>query len=123
MNILHQLNRFLLEVEGYYLVNYRSRLDIIADILRAAEKNAKKTQIMYQANLNYKVLQKYLTEILGSSLIYFEEEKRLYVLTDKGKEFLTTYQGYYRTNKHLKKWQSEAHIKKNILEKLSSSRS
>ena len=45
--------------------NYRGKLDIIADILRVVSGNAKKTQIMYQANLSYRVLQKYLAEIAG----------------------------------------------------------
>jgi predicted transcriptional regulator len=37
-------------------MNYRDKLDIIADILTVASRNAKRTQIMYQANLSYKVL-------------------------------------------------------------------
>jgi hypothetical protein len=32
------------------LRNYRRKLDIIADILQVAKEDARKTQIMYQAN-------------------------------------------------------------------------
>ena len=69
--------------------SYRGKLDIIADILRVAMGNAKKTQIMYQANLSYKVLQKYLAEIIEASLISFEDEKRCYILTAKDKNSWT----------------------------------
>ena len=54
------------------MVNYRDRLDIIADILNVVSREAKKTQIMYQANLSYKVLQRYLNEIVDASLVTFE---------------------------------------------------
>jgi len=54
------------------LGSYGSRLDIIADMLRAVSQGAKKTQIMYHANLSYKLLIKYLTEVIESCLIRFE---------------------------------------------------
>ncbi|HLN45761.1 MAG TPA: winged helix-turn-helix domain-containing protein, partial [Candidatus Sulfotelmatobacter sp.] len=60
---------------------YRRRLDIIADILNAASKNARKTQIMYQANLSYKVLQRYLAEIATAQLISYEDKRQHYSLT------------------------------------------
>jgi predicted transcriptional regulator len=100
------------------LGNYRGRLDIIADILHIASKNAKKTQIMYQANLSYKVLQRYLAEITGASLINFEHEKHCYMLTNKGREFLEAYQKYSKTNKHIEKQINDVLTKKQVLEKL-----
>src|SRR4030066_1575363 len=95
--------------------NYRGRLDIIADILNVASRNPKKTQIMYQANLSYKVLQKYLSEIVGSSLIGYEDEKQCYKLTDKGRAFLEAYQKYTKTNKHVEKRLNDVASKKKIL--------
>jgi predicted transcriptional regulator len=103
------------------LGHYRGRLDIIADILQVVSGNARKTQIMYQANLSYRVLQKYLAEITGASMICFEDGKRCYVLTDKGREFLDAYEEYSKTNRHAEKRLNDARSKKNILEKLSSS--
>jgi predicted transcriptional regulator len=84
------------------LGNYRGRLDIIADILDVVSGDAKKTKIMYQANLSYAITQKYLAELTEASLISFKDEKLCYVLTDKGREFLRTYQEYSKTSKHVK---------------------
>jgi predicted transcriptional regulator len=98
--------------------NYRGRLDIIADILNVASRNAKKTQIMYQANLSYKVLQRYLAEVVGAQLINFEGEKQYFQLTDKGREFLEAYQKYSKTNKHIEKRLNDVAFKKKVLEDL-----
>jgi len=103
------------------LGSYRGRLDIIADILRVVSQNPKKTQIMYQANLSYKVLTKYLTEVSEASLIDFEYEKQCYMLTAKGREFLEAYREYSRDNRHLEKRLNEINGKKKILEELCSS--
>jgi predicted transcriptional regulator len=73
---------------------------------------------MYQANLSYKVLQRYLAEISGASLINFEYEKQCYMLTDKGREFLEAYQKYSKTNKHIEKRINDVLNKKHVLEKL-----
>ena len=97
-------------------MNYRDKLDIIADILTAASRNAKRTQIMYQANLSYKVLMRYLDEVVAASLLRFENERQLYVLTEKGKQFLAAYKEYFKTNKCIEKRLDEMRIKKNTLE-------
>jgi predicted transcriptional regulator len=100
------------------LGNYRGRLDIIADILHVVRQNAKKTQIMYQANLSYKVLTKYLTAVSEASLINFEDEKQCYMLTARGREFLEAYKEYSRDNKHIEKRLNEINGKKKVLEEL-----
>lgn len=99
---------------------YRGRLDIIADILNVVKNKAKKTQIMYQANLSYKVLQRYLSETIKASLIDFDDGMQCYVLTEKGSRFLSAYQKYSKTNKHIENRISEAQNKKHFLEKLCS---
>jgi len=43
---------------------YRDRLQIIADMLSVVRGGAKKTHIMYQANLSYTLLGRYLSEVL-----------------------------------------------------------
>jgi len=103
------------------LGSYRGRLDIIADILQVVSQNAKKTQIMYQANLSYKVLTKYLTEVSEASLIKFEDEKRCYMLTAKGRAFLEAYKEYSRDNRQIEKRMNEINGKKKVLEELCSS--
>ena len=102
--------------------NYRSRLDIIADILQVVSQNAKKTQIMYQANLSYKVLQRYLKDITESSLINFEIAEQCYVLTEKGQEFLEAYKDYAKTNKSIEKRLNDIDNKKKNLEELCSNK-
>jgi predicted transcriptional regulator len=100
------------------LGNYRGRLDIIAAILSVASKNARKTQIMYQANLSYSVMQRYLAEIIGAQLISFENEKHCYSLTEKGRSFLEAYEKYSKTNKHVEKRLNDVATKKKGLEEL-----
>jgi predicted transcriptional regulator len=100
------------------LGSYRSRLDIIANILRVASGNAKKTQIMYEAKLSYKLLIKYLTEVSEASLINFEYERQCYLLTAKGREFLEAYKEYSRSNKRIEKRLNEINGKKKVLEEL-----
>jgi predicted transcriptional regulator len=100
------------------LGSYRVRLDIIADILQVASQNAKKTQIMYQANLSYKVLQKYLKEVTAASLISFETAEQCYVLTQKGQDFLEAYKDYDKTNKSIEKRLNDIDNKKKNLEGL-----
>jgi predicted transcriptional regulator len=103
------------------LGSYRSQLDIIADILRVVSQDAKKTQIMYQANLSYRVLQRYLRRVTEASLVDFEDEANCYVLTSKGEEFLEAYKKYSKTNKTLEKRVNEANNKRKNLEALCSS--
>ncbi|MEM3378412.1 MAG: winged helix-turn-helix domain-containing protein [Candidatus Bathyarchaeia archaeon] len=96
--------------------SYRGRLDIIADILRAVSQNAKKTQIMYQANLSYQVLQKYLNEVSEALLIEFNCQDQCYVLTDKGKAFLEAYKEYSRECMYIAKRMNEIQDKRKVLE-------
>ena len=98
--------------------NYRGRLDIIADILQVVSQNAKKTQIMYQANLSYKVLQRYLRDITEASLICFDTVERCYIITKKGRDFLDDYKDYAKTNKSIEKRLNDIDSKKKNLEEL-----
>jgi predicted transcriptional regulator len=72
-----------------FVVKYRRRFQIIADIIHVAEKGAKKTKIMYFANLSYKLLQKYLDDSLRVGFI--QESGDGYESTDKGRLFLEKY--------------------------------
>ncbi len=80
---------------------YRDKLQIIADILSIASSGARKTQIMYQANLSYKLLCRYLGEVMDAGLVCCDDEDS-YVLTSKGKAFLYKYEEYSQARKHLK---------------------
>ncbi len=100
-------------------MGYRDRLDIIADILQAArDANVKKTRIMFQANLSYKVLQRYLSNVVEASLLSFDRFQNYYTLTDKGRTFLNTYTDYSQSSRNAQKIFSDIQSKRVLLEKL-----
>ena len=67
----------------------RGKLEIIIDILSVAMKDAKKTEIVYKANLNFKRVGKYLPYLEEKGLI--ENMGSEYKTTEKGKQFLRDY--------------------------------
>jgi predicted transcriptional regulator len=99
--------------------NYRDRLQIIADILFIASKRAKKTHIMYQANLSYRLLCRYLGEVTDAGLVSFESGD-CYVLTAKGKEFLNRHEEYSKRCKSLEEHLNHVNNDKIVLEKMCS---
>ncbi|NWG11515.1 hypothetical protein HXY33_07225 [Candidatus Bathyarchaeota archaeon] len=103
------------------LGNYRIKVDIIADILNVVAVGAKKTRIMYQANLSHTLLTKYLTEIRKAYLIRFARGKGCYILTTKGKEFLVRYKEYSKRTRHIERQINDVLNKKKSLEELCSS--
>ena len=72
----------------------RGRLDIIYNILSLCLNPAQKTHIMYQVNLSYAQLQKYLKYLAQTNLfrITTNEKEELYIVTPKGREFIEEYQ-------------------------------
>jgi predicted transcriptional regulator len=64
----------------------RSSLDIIIDILEVTKEAVHKTGIVYKANLNFKLADKYLDLLQKYDLIENKSDK--YVATEKGKGFL-----------------------------------
>ena len=68
----------------------RGGFEIIVDILTAAMEGAKKTEIVYKANLNFKRAGNYLSYLEERQLI--ENMGDRYRTTEKGKEFLRDYQ-------------------------------
>ncbi len=94
---------------------YRDKLQIVADILSVVSKGAKKTWIMYQANLSYKLLCRYLDEVLDAGLVICEEENS-YVLTAKGREFLIRHDEYSTRCEGLTKHLNRINNEKEFLE-------
>jgi predicted transcriptional regulator len=72
-------------------MKYRSRTDIAALILQAANGGAAKTKIMYRAFLSYAQLKEYLNKLLENGLIEHNKEERIFRITDKGLRFLQLY--------------------------------
>jgi len=101
------------------LGGYRSKLEILADMLRVvARARAKKTQIMYQANLSYGLLTKYLAQATEAYLIQFENKERRYALTSKGERFLQAYAKYTKSSRYIEKQLNNVNSKKQVLESL-----
>lgn len=72
---------------------YRRRLEIVRDMLHVALVKVKKTRIMYQANLSYRLMEKYLYNLLDNGLLKCDSDS-FYTVTGKGKEFLQMYDDY-----------------------------
>jgi predicted transcriptional regulator len=70
-------------------VKYRRRFDILADIVRVAGAGARKTKIMYFANLSFVLLNKYLEDALHVGFLRLSGEQ--YLATKKGEAFLERY--------------------------------
>lgn len=67
----------------------RDKLQIILDILEICVNGANKTKIVYQANLNFKMVNIYLDILTNDQLLDIDsEQNKIYVTTNKGKELL-----------------------------------
>ena len=73
--------------------NRRNNLDIQADLLRVARKNggARKTWMVYGANLNFNIVKAYLESMIQDGLL--ELRGGLYYPTEKGEAFMASYAG------------------------------
>ena len=71
--------------------NKRSESEIIAQILYSAEKESKKTQLLYDANISYTHFIKYFNFLLEKKFIIAKDQtlnRKVYQTTDKGEHFL-----------------------------------
>lgn len=98
---------------------HRSRLGILAKVLLVIrEKNgAKKTRIMYQAYLSYKLLINYLDAMVNADLIKLDVNDN-YLITKKGSDFLLLFEEYSSSRKVIKRQLADIENKKIILEKM-----
>ena len=81
------------------MTKHRESLQIIADILSIVQNGVKKTHIMYQANLSYSLLCRYLDKVLEAGLVRKDLTK--YWITKKGQSFLTRYSNYEKSSKEM----------------------
>jgi predicted transcriptional regulator len=89
---------------------YRSRIQIAANILEIAKEGSRKTKIMYLGNLSFDLLQKYLEMLVKYNLLEVQGgTEKSYIATEKGKQFL---EDYYE----LQKYSEIASSKKRALE-------
>ncbi len=94
----------------------RDSLSLIAAILEAASNGASKTRIMYNANLSYKLLEKYLKIAINLDFLQLNGSK--YELTKEGLQF---FQRYLDFNKRYTKAQDKIvklKIERELLEQM-----
>ena len=74
-------------------MKYRSRTDIISQILDAANGGggATKTKILYKACLSHNQLKEYLTVLTQSDLLIYDGQMHTFKTTEKGLQFLKNY--------------------------------
>ena len=71
----------------------RSNIEIIADMLRAGENGAGKTEIMYSANMSYYQIQRYLEYLVNQGFINkvnIDDTMIAYQVTESGLKLLKT---------------------------------
>lgn len=90
-------------------------MQILADILMVVRTGARKTRIMYQANLSYRLLIQYLGYALEVNLLSRNESQ--YVVTPKGFEFLEKYNKYLQRSNQLEEQLEKVANEKATLEK------
>ena len=69
-------------------MKYRSRTEIVSNILQAANGGGTKTKIMYKAFLSYAQLKEYLSILMENNLIEYLEGTVTFKTTAKGLSFL-----------------------------------
>jgi len=99
------------------LAKYRSKLQIIAEILEIVRGGAKKTHIMYRANLSYKLLCKYLNEVLECGLVRVGRDDS-YVVAPKGEKFLQRFIDYKELRERVNEELSAVDKEKILLEQM-----
>ena len=69
-------------------MKYRSRTEIVSNILNAANGGTSKTKMMYKAYISYNQLKEYLTILIENNLIEYIDGSQTYKTTEKGCHFV-----------------------------------
>jgi len=72
-------------------MKYRSRTEIVSNILDAANGGATKTKIMYKAFISYNQLKEYLSLLIENNLLEYRDGTKTFKTTEKGLYFLKTH--------------------------------
>jgi len=68
----------------------RNSLDIMADMIKTARHGARKTQLVYRCNLNFKIVKRYLGYLMNKG--FFIHDPPRYYTTEKGVMYLARYE-------------------------------
>jgi predicted transcriptional regulator len=101
------------------LGKHRSRLQILERVLSVISDNegARKTQIMYQAYLSYKLLTRYLNDVLRAGLVACDDHK-CFRLTSKGERFLERFGDYHKCREFVEETLDNVEDQKLMLEQM-----
>lgn len=66
----------------------RDRTAVTADVLRVCSTGATKTEIVYQSNINFRILKTYLARLIPAGLLKQDEDGKHYFTTGAGEEFI-----------------------------------
>jgi predicted transcriptional regulator len=69
-------------------MKYRSRTEIVCNILDATNGGATKTKTMYAAFLSYGQLKEYLSILIEKNLLEYSDGTQIFKTTEKGLYFL-----------------------------------
>ena len=72
-------------------MKYRSRTEIVCNILDATNGGATKTKIMYAAFLSYAQLKEYLSLLIENNLLEYRDGTLTYKTTEKGLNYIKMY--------------------------------
>jgi predicted transcriptional regulator len=72
-------------------MGYRSRTEIISEILDTANGGITKTKLMYKVFLSHDQLKEYLAVLTQSDLLRYDFVRRTFMTTKKGLSFLNLY--------------------------------
>jgi predicted transcriptional regulator len=72
-------------------MKYRSRTEIVSNILDAANGGTTKTKIMYKAFISYNQLKEYLSLLIENNLLEYRDGTKTFKTTEKGLYFLKTH--------------------------------
>jgi predicted transcriptional regulator len=102
------------------LARYRRRFDILADMMRVAGSGARKTKIMYFANLSFVLLNRYLEDALHVGFLRFDGEE--YLVTKKGEAYLERYNKFSSMCSSVREDLSELKSEAEVLDRMCRSR-
>jgi len=70
------------------LMTKRTNLKITAEILSLCKEPQTKTHVMYNTNLSWQMLQKYLSQLQSQGLLEVHHSQTKYATTQKGLKFV-----------------------------------
>ena len=93
--VISSMNNQETTTTQHYYTKNRSRLDVIAAILRVVSgREASKTRIMYGAYVSYAQIREYMPTMLEIGLLKASNEQQsLYRIKERGVRFLELYDG------------------------------